>query len=289
MKFGCRSATDLYVWLVAIVLVLVRSAGTSFARSPWVTLEDCHYVANPTNDGDSFHVRVKDKEYIFRLYFVDAPETDAASPARLIEQAKYFGITVPQIIEIGEAAKTFVSHKLAELFTVRTHMANAMGGSRLERFYAIVQTKDGDLGGLLVENGLARVYGRSAKPPDLSTSNAEWQRLEQLESEAKRQKIGAWGVNLGRFSLPTDKPHKGTPNISVAPATPIPSNSSKAVAGVNLDINGATEKELKELPGIGPVLAQRIIAARPFRSADDLRKVNGIGDKKYAEIRPYFN
>jgi competence protein ComEA len=42
------------------------------------------------------------------------------------------------------------------------------------------------------------------------------------------------------------------------------------------------------IPGIGPVMAGRIIAARPFRSADDLKKVSGIGEKKYAAIRPYF-
>jgi len=55
-----------------------------------------------------------------------------------------------------------------------------------------------------------------------------------------------------------------------------------------IDINTATEKELTTVPGIGHVMAARIIAARPFRSADDLKKVNGIGDKKYAQIRPYF-
>jgi type II secretory pathway component PulK len=37
------------------------------------------------------------------------------------------------------------------------------------------------------------------------------------------------------------------------------------------------------------VMAARIIAARPFRSADDLKKVNGIGDKKYETIRPYLS
>ena len=54
------------------------------AKGDWVTLENCQLVSNPSNDGDSFHVRADNKEYIFRLYFVDAPETDAASPARLI-------------------------------------------------------------------------------------------------------------------------------------------------------------------------------------------------------------
>ena len=55
-----------------------------------------------------------------------------------------------------------------------------------------------------------------------------------------------------------------------------------------IDINTATEKELTTVPGIGHVMAARIIAARPFRSADDLKKVSGIGDKKYVQIRPYF-
>jgi competence ComEA-like helix-hairpin-helix protein len=55
-----------------------------------------------------------------------------------------------------------------------------------------------------------------------------------------------------------------------------------------LDINTATEKELRLIPGIGPVMARRIIDARPFRTADDLKKVNGIGDKKYDQIRLYF-
>jgi DNA uptake protein ComE-like DNA-binding protein len=35
-------------------------------------------------------------------------------------------------------------------------------------------------------------------------------------------------------------------------------------------------------------MAARIIAARPFRSADALKRVSGIGEKKYAQIRPYF-
>jgi competence protein ComEA len=42
------------------------------------------------------------------------------------------------------------------------------------------------------------------------------------------------------------------------------------------------------LKGIGPVLADRIIAARPYKSADELQKAKGIGPKKYEAIRPFF-
>ena len=53
-------------------------------------LKDCRLIPNPANDGDSFHVSAGEKEYLFRLYLVDAPETDEMTPRRLIEQAKYF-------------------------------------------------------------------------------------------------------------------------------------------------------------------------------------------------------
>ncbi len=161
------------------VVFSVAAVGVG-AEKDWVKLEHCHLVPDPANDGDSFHVRANEKEYIFRLYLVDAPETEAADPARLIEQAKHFGISVPQVIEVGEAAKLFVQEKLAEPFTVITRMANAMGRSKIERFYAFVQTKDGDLGEQLVANGLARVHGRSAKPPGITGSATESQKLKNL-------------------------------------------------------------------------------------------------------------
>jgi DNA uptake protein ComE-like DNA-binding protein len=277
--------------LFIAVAVSVATAGLE-AREEWIKLEDCQLIPNPGNDGDSFHVRANDKEYIFRLYLVDAPETDAANPARLIEQAKHFGISVPQVIEVGEAAKAYAGEKLAEPFTVVTHMANAMGRSNIERFYAFVQTKDGDLGEQLIANGLARIHGISATPPGASSSAAERQRLEQLEDEAKRRKVGGWGMSRQPLNVTSATPQpfvNGSPSISPAPAAPILSTSkNERLFPAKFDINTATEKELRLIPGIGPVMAARIIAARPFRSADDLKKVTGIGDKKYAQIRPYF-
>jgi competence protein ComEA len=280
------------ILLIAVVFLLA-TAGLR-AQGEWTKLEQCHFVPNPANDGDSFHVRANEKEYIFRLYLVDAPETDAANPARLIEQAKYFGISVPQVIELGEAAKSFVQKKLAEPFTVSTRMANAMGRSNIERFYAFVRTKEGDLGEQLVANGLARVYGRRGRPPGALSSAAESQKLKTLENQAKQAKLGGWAANIERSSAPTGSPATiPSPSLTVPdaalPAASSPSTSkNERLFPAKFDINTATEKELRLIPGIGPVMAARIIAARPFRSADDLKKVNGIGDKKYDQIRPYF-
>jgi DNA uptake protein ComE-like DNA-binding protein len=275
------------------VVFSVAAVGVG-AEKDWVKLERCELIPNPANDGDSFHVRANDKDYIFRLYLVDTPETDAADPARLIEQAKHFGISVPQVIELGEAAKLFVQEKLAEPFTVFTRMSDAMGRSKIERFYAFVQTKDGDLGEQLVANGLARVHGRSAKPPGITSSATESQKLKNLENQAKQAKLGGWAEKIERSSAPTASPATiPSPSVTVPNAAP-PSASSPSTSKnerlfpAKFDINTATEKELRLIPGIGPVMARRIIDARPFRSADDLKKVNGIGDKKYDQIRPYF-
>ena len=55
-----------------------------------------------------------------------------------------------------------------------------------------------------------------------------------------------------------------------------------------VNINTATAAQLEDLPGIGPVLAQRIIAYRdangPFRAVEELTKVEGIGEKKLEDI-----
>ncbi len=59
-----------------------------------------------------------------------------------------------------------------------------------------------------------------------------------------------------------------------------------------LDVNAATAEELGELPGIGPVLAERIIAWReengPFTGREDLLSVSGIGPALWEDIAPYI-
>ncbi len=52
-----------------------------------------------------------------------------------------------------------------------------------------------------------------------------------------------------------------------------------------IDINAASQEELEEIVGIGPVLAERIIKARPFYSLDDLKRVERIGEKTLQKIK----
>ena len=202
MIFRCSIFSRVGLSALIAVIVLWSASVDLRARDPskdWIVLKDCRLIPNPANDGDSFHVSAGEKEYLFRLYLVDAPETDEMTPRRLIEQAKYFNITVPQAIEVGRAAKEFTRQKLSEPLTVVTHMSDAMGQSRLQRFYAFVETKEGDLGEQLVRNGLARSYGFKGARPGATNSRIEVEKLQKFEDEAKREKIGAWGVNAERL------------------------------------------------------------------------------------------
>lgn len=71
--------------------------------------------------------------------------------------------------------------------------------------------------------------------------------------------------------------------------TPTAPGQPPAPAGP-INVNTASAAELEGLPGIGPVLAARIVADRerngPFRSVDDLDRVAGIGPAMLARLRP---
>jgi competence protein ComEA len=53
-----------------------------------------------------------------------------------------------------------------------------------------------------------------------------------------------------------------------------------------ININTADAATLQTLPGVGASIAEAIIAARPYKNVAELKEVRGIGDSRYAEIRP---
>lgn len=75
-------------------------------------------------------------------------------------------------------------------------------------------------------------------------------------------------------------------------ATTLDTKSESAFKVSNVNINTATQTELETLPGIGPSLALKIINYRKengkFKSIEELKSVNGIGENKYEEIKKYI-
>lgn len=75
-------------------------------------------------------------------------------------------------------------------------------------------------------------------------------------------------------------------------AAQTPSSQGTADIQFPLDLNSATAEELTALPGIGEVLAGRIVAYREangaFTSVEELLQVDGIGEKRFEAIRDYI-
>ena len=119
--------------------------------------------------------------------------------------------------------------------------------------------------------------------------------------------VGEVGVP-GRYSLPWGarvgdavEAAGGTTAYAAAtlidPATPLVDGahvhvprSRSSDGDVRVSLNEASAAELEALPGIGPALAARIVAARPFHRIDDLERVRGIGpatmDRLRDRVRP---
>ena len=101
------------------------------------------------------------------------------------------------------------------------------------------------------------------------------------------------GVNLGDINLAHilfdgEQIIVGAPRVTYSSGSRSAPKAKAPTAASPLSLNSATLAQLDTLPGIGPVMANRIFAYRklngPFTLLDDLKKVSGIGDATFAEI-----
>lgn len=120
---------------------------------------------------------------------------------------------------------------------------------------------DSTLSSTILETGTLLTVTRepSQIPPPLLASNGKWRGMEQEQIKIRVSRMAA--NKLLVFSIP-------------------------------LDLNHVSVEGLCLIPGIGESLAQEIIAYRKrqngFRSVDELKKVRGIGERKYQDLKQFF-
>ena len=259
-------------------LFLSCCLATALPAAELETIENATLIEAGLNDGDSFKVKADGKMLHLRLYYVDCPETTArkATRDRVLEQQYYFGLEDPKaVMRFGKQVAVYVKQVLSRPFTIYTSYAKAPGGSAIGRHYAFIETHEGrDLGHLLVEQGLARVHGKSHQAPDGTPSKFVWKELRNFQAFAMLKRNGIWEetdperlLELRKILLEEEK-------------------KWEKKCDKPIDLNTASQEQFEQLPNIGPKRAAKIIVGRPYRSVEDLLNILGIGEKTLEKIRP---
>lgn len=126
--------------------------------------------------------------------------------------------------------------------------------------------------------------------------------MDEVGGATGRADLGS--VNLARLLVDGEQVVVPTPGESIAaapapgaaapaagaPAGGAPAGGAAPAAGGTVNLNTADLATLETLPGVGPVLAQRILDWRTehgrFTAVEELGEVSGIGDKIYAQLAP---
>jgi len=135
---------------------------------------------------------------------------------------------------------------------------------------------------------MVHVYGKVRRPGVVTLPGGSRVADAINAAGGVRRGAGTGTLNLARKLVDGEQIAVGVRAPSAVPA-PNASPGASSAAGAPLDLNTATVEQLDRLPGVGPVLAQRIVDYRTrhggFRSVEQLREVSGIGERRFADLR----
>lgn len=284
-------------WMTGVLAGLLWSGAVEAeGAKKWREYTGCTIREHKGNDGDSFHVEVGSlksataRHKLIRLYFVDTPESEESLPERLEEQRAYWELpNAATVVRCGKAAMKFTEQFLKDGFVVHSRLSDALGRSKIDRDYGMVEAHGEDLGYALVRNGLARVFGSGTDVSELESykrdEEAWWRRLRQAETDAKRERKGCWAYSqaaTGRpgFAnrLPLPAPAPATPTApppavtprQAPPMAPVPASRPAAIPATlpsapppaDGSLAAATQSRLSALTAPRDVPEQEIVLTR---------------------------
>lgn len=177
---------------------------------------------------------------------------------------------------LPQSAQVAVASKVAQTKTVRVQVSGAVLEPGIYDVHASCR----------VEEAIAAAGGM--------TENADSERVNLVRKVRDGMQIRVPVQKVTRTSRTQRKSAQAKSGLGESASKKY--GSAKAGSGrnnsmmQNVRINSASARELQQLPGIGPALAQRIVETRKggrFTSADDLLRVPGIGKAKLAKLRDY--
>jgi len=200
----------------------------------------------------------------------------AGVPTRVIEQIR-------PLVTLG--AEMQANSKAATTKTARSRVAKLKAAPGLpaadDAPAAKVNLNTADLAALVALPGIGPTIAKAI------IDGRPWKSVDELD---KVRGLGKNRLDALKNLVTTDDapapPAARKASVKTAAKSSAPTNAvNKIQPGQKVDINTATKEELDALPGIGPVKAQAIIDARPFKTIEDIMKVRGIKEGEFSKIQ----
>ncbi len=178
---------------------------------PWVTLTDC--VTSPTmrTMATASMSAAAGKNYLFRLYFVDAPETALEFGERVNEQAKYFGVTLPQTFKWEQRRRVSCARNfpipLSCERACRTRWVGAKWNASMPSLKSIITTWAKNW----LQTAWPEFHGTDTRPPGMSRSGNGMAETRPTGAHGEGTKGWRMGRERGRLNTRVVKARNNTP------------------------------------------------------------------------------